>query len=55
MNRELAAEKEQAARLNEAVNNVQAMAESGLMADGADVKITRTSDDDIKEEQVTEE
>lgn len=55
MNRELAAEKEQAARLSEAVNNVQAMAESGLMADGADVKITRTSDDDIKEEQVTEE
>ncbi len=55
MNRELAAEKEQAEKLNEAVNNVQAMAEAGLVADGADVKIAKTADEEIQEEQVTEE
>lgn len=55
MRRELAVEKEQAEKLNEAVNNVQAMAEAELTADGADVKIAKASDEEIQEEQVTEE
>ncbi len=55
MEKALVAEKEQAEKIREAVNNVQAMAENGIAEDGSDVSIAKASDNDAQQEQKTEE
>ncbi|MBR5233092.1 MAG: hypothetical protein IKW03_02675 [Clostridia bacterium] len=50
MNKELALEKEQVEKLNEAVNNVQVMAETRLAAEDTDVKISAVNKETEEQE-----
>jgi urease gamma subunit len=52
MNRELAAEAEKAEKIREAVNNVQVMAETGLVADNSDVIISKKISEENQSQEV---